>query len=253
MNLAILGLAAVAAGVLNALAGGGTLIVIPLLVLLGAPAVTANVTVTVALCPGYLGAAWGQRRDLQGQGKRLALVLPASVLGGLVGGVLLLASGEALFRALAPLLILLAVALLALQPLLGKHFFRPVGGEGTGWRQRFTLALGIGLAAVYGGYFGAGLSVIVLAVLALGIADSLTRLNGLKQVIGLAANVAGALLFVFTGQVLWLPALVIAIGALAGGAIGGRLAGRIDPDRLRWTIVGLGTLLGGYFLWRGFG
>jgi hypothetical protein len=104
---------------------------------------------------------------------------------------------------------------------------------------------------VYGGYFGAGLSVIVLAVLGLLLDDSLTRLNALKQTVSLAVNVAAALLFVFSGKVVWAAALVMAVGALAGGAIGGRLAGRITPAALRLAVVAIGVVVGCFYLVRG--
>jgi hypothetical protein len=111
-------------------------------------------------------------------------------------------------------------------------------------------ALPVALAAVYGGYFGAGLSVIVLAVLGLTLDDSLTRLNALKQFIAFAANIAAAVVFVFSGRVLWPVALAMAVGALAGGALGGRLAGRIRPATLRWVVVAIGTLVGLVYLLR---
>jgi uncharacterized membrane protein YfcA len=245
-EFALVALAAVAAGAVNALAGGGTLITFPVLLGVGLPAVAANVTNTVALCPGYLGATLAQSRDLGGQRGRMWLVLPAGVVGGLAGGALLLLSGERAFRALVPFLILLASGLLAVQdPVrawLGK------GARRGSWASPAWVALPVGLAAVYGGYFGAGLSVIVLAVLGLFLHDTLTRLNALKQVVSLAVNVAAALLFVLSGKVVWPVALVMAAGALAGGAMGGRLAGRIRPETLRWVVVGIGVLVGGFYL-----
>jgi hypothetical protein len=239
----------VAAGAVNALAGGGTLITFPVLLAVGLPAVAANVTNTVALCPGYLGATLAQRRDLAGQRSRMWLVLPAGALGGLVGGVLLLVTGERTFRALVPFLILLASGLLAVQEPVRAWLQRR--GSHAPARAAAWVAVPVALAAVYGGYFGAGLSVIVLAVLALLLDDSLTRLNALKQSVSLAVNVAAALLFVFSGKVVWATALVMAAGALAGGAIGGRLAGRITPAALRRAVVAIGVLVGCFYLARG--
>ena len=250
-ELALVGLAAVAAGVVNALAGGGTLITYPALTAVGIPPVAANVTNTVALCPGYLGGTLAQRGDLRGQRGRLRLFLPAGVVGGLTGGLLLLGTGERVFRALVPFLILLASGLLAAQEPLRAWIVRRAvraGAPGTA-SERWAL-LPAGLAAVYGGYFGAGLSVIVLAVLGLALDDSLTRLNALKQAISLAVNVAAAVLFVFSGKVVWTAALVMAAGALAGGALGGRLAGRVRPATLRWTVVGIGVVVGAIYLLR---
>ncbi len=237
----LIGLAAIAAGAINALAGGGTLITFPMLTAVGVPAVAANVTNTVALCPGYFGATLAQRHDLRGQAGRVWLVLPAGALGGVVGGVLLLSTGERLFRELVPFLILLASGLLALQEPL-RRWLRQRLSQGQS-RSSHWGALPVGLAAIYGGYFGAGLSVMVLAVLGLTFDDNLTRLNALKQAVALSVNVAAAIFFLFSGQVVWAAALVMALGALAGGVLGGRLAGRIQPVTLRRVVVAIGVVV----------
>ena len=243
-------LAAIAAGIVNALAGGGTLITFPVLVAVGIPPVAANVTNTVSLTPGYLGATMAQRKDLQGQKKRLWLTLPAGILGGLVGGGLLLISGERLFSALVPFLILLASALLAVQEPVRAWLRRRLGTHAHASHESWAV-LPVFAASIYGGYFGAGLSVIVLAALGLLIDDSLTRLNATKQAVGFAANGAAAALFVFSGQVHWPVGLVMAAGAIAGGAIGGRLAGHIRPATLRLVVVTVGVLVGLAYLIRG--
>lgn len=236
-------LAAVAAGAVNALAGGGTLITFPMLVALGVPAVASNVTNTVALCPGYLGGTLAQREDLRGQGKRLRLILPASVVGGVLGGFLLLHTGEKLFRSLVPWLILLASGLLAIQGPVRDWLTRRMGVDhASGGLEKWTW-LPVGLASVYGGYFGAGLSVIVLSALGLTLHDSLTRLNALKQAVAFAVNVAAAVFFLFSGQVVWPMAVVMALGALAGGTLGGKLAGRVKPSTLRWVVVTVGVAI----------
>ena len=242
IDLLLVGLAAVAGGMVNALAGGGTLITFPMLTAVGIPAVAANVTNTVALCPGYLGATLAQMDDLRGQKKRLWLVVPAGVVGGIIGGVLLLNTGERMFRALVPFLILLASVLLMVQDRLRAWVFSHSGAV-AGAVPDIWMVLAVGAAAVYGGYFGAGLSVIVLAVLGLVLEDSLTRLNALKQAIALSVNLAAAIFFVFSGQVVWRMALVMAVGALAGGVLGGRLAGRIQPLLLRRIVVTIGILV----------
>ncbi|MDD5469051.1 MAG: sulfite exporter TauE/SafE family protein [Anaerolineales bacterium] len=249
VELLLAGLAALGAGLVNALAGGGTLITFPTLTALGLPAVVANVTNTVALCPGYLGATLAQSKDLRGQESRLRWALPAGVVGGIVGGLLLLNTGEKLFRDLVPFLILLASALLALQdPLRAWLTRRAQSGEGRHLPEA-AAALPLSLAAVYGGYFGAGLSVIVLAILGLTLEDTLTRLNGLKQAVAFSVNIAAALFFVFSGKVVWLVALVMMVGALLGGALGGRLAGRIRPSTLRWVVVSIGVVVSAiYFI-----
>ena len=250
LELLLAGLAAVAAGTVNALAGGGTLITFPTLTAVGIPTIAANVTNTVALCPGYLGATFAQSKDLQGQKKRLLMLLPAGVVGGVVGGILLLYTGERVFRTLVPFLILLASALLALQDPLRAWLMRRAKQTGSTLSEKWAV-LPICLAAVYGGYFGAGLSVIILAVLGLMLDDSLTRLNALKQFIAFSANIAAAIFFLFSGKVVWSAALVMAVGALIGGALGGRLAGRIKPAVLRWIVVGIGVVVAVIYFVRG--
>ncbi len=246
----IAGLAAIAAGMINALAGGGTLITFPVLMAIGLPAVSANITNTVALCPGYLGGTLAQTKDLNNQNKRLWIALPAAVLGGLVGGILLLKTGEKLFTTLVPFLILLASALLAIQnPVRAWLTHQQETGKSKSTSELWAF-IPVFLGAIYGGYFGAGLSVIMLAVLGLILNDTLTRLNALKQGIAFATNVAAALLFIFSGQVVWSVALVMAIGALFGGALGGRLASKIKPSTLRLVVVLIGFVLGVIYLIR---
>lgn len=214
-----------------------------MLTAVGVPAVAANVTNTVALCPGYLGATFAQSKDLAGQRRRLWLVLPAGVVGGIVGGILLLNTGERLFRALVPFLILAASGLLAVQDPVRAWLARRAAGTGRRAVSEQAAAFPVVLAAVYGGYFGAGLSVIVLAVLALTLDDSLTRLNALKQGVAFATNIAAAIFFLFSGQVLWSVAGIMAVGALLGGVLGGRLAGRIKPSSLRTVVVAIGIVV----------
>lgn len=235
-------LAALAAGAINALAGGGTLITFPVLTFLGIPAVAANVTNTVALCPGYFGGTLAQVNDLKGQKNRLWMIMPAAAAGGVLGGFLLLQTGEKLFKDLVPYLILLACGLLAVQDPVRAWLIKRMGEHHGVNLEKWTW-LPVGLASIYGGYFGAGLSVIVLSALGLTMEDSLTRLNAIKQAVGFAVNVAAAIFFIFSGQVVWSVALVMAVGALLGGTLGGKLAGRIKPATLRWTVVTIGVIV----------
>jgi uncharacterized protein len=240
LDLALVALAALAAGVVNALAGGGSLITFPALVAIGVPPVAASVTNTVALCPGYLGATWAQRGELADQTRRLRFVVPVGLAGGAAGGLLLLCSGAAVFRVLVPFLILLAAGLLAAGEPIKKWLGRRAHHAREPWAWGAPL---LGLAAVYGGYFGAGLSVMILAILGLVVDEPLGRVNALKQAASLVINLAAALLFVFTGRVVWSAALAMAVGALVGGALGGRLAGKVRPALLRWIVVTLATLV----------
>jgi uncharacterized membrane protein YfcA len=248
----LIGLAAVAAGMVNALAGGGTLITFPILTAVGIPAVAANVTNTVALCPGYLGGTIAQLKDLRDQKRRLWFYIPVSVIGGLIGGLLLLNTGEKVFRQLVPFLILLASLLLAIADPMRTWLLRRIG-QSNGSVAMVTVwgILPVGLAAIYGGYFGAGVSVIILAVLGLFLGDSLTKLNALKQVISFSTNVAAAVFFVFSGNVVWSAALVMMVCALIGGTLGGRLAGRIKPSVLRAIVVVIGVIVAIYYFIRG--
>lgn len=245
-ELALVGAAAVAAGFVNAVAGGGTLISFPALTAVGVPALSANVTNTVALSPGYLGGVHAQRADLEGQGHRLRVLVPVGVVGGLVGGGLLLATGESLFRSLVPFLILAACGLLAAQDRIrawvqrreeaaaraGRHGDVGVGG-----------AAAVFVGAVYGGYFGAGLGIILLAVLGAVIDDQLRRINALKQAMSLTINTTAALFFVFSGRVVWAAAVVMMAGALLGGSVGGRVAARLRADVLRAVVITLGVVI----------
>jgi hypothetical protein len=250
LDLVFVGLAALAAGAVNALAGGGTLITFPMLTAVGVPAVAANVTNTVALCPGYIGGTLAQINDLRGQIKRLWIVLPAGVTGGLIGGILLLRTGEKLFTDLVPYLILLASGLLAVQDPVRAWLTRRLSeGQSSSGTEKWAW-LPVGLGAIYGGYFGAGLSVIILSVLGLTLEDTLTRLNALKQIIAFSANLAAAIFFLFSGRVVWQAAAIMAVGALIGGVLGGRLAGRVKPSTLRWMVVTIGVIVAIIYLVR---
>ena len=250
LSYLLIGLAAIAGGAVNALAGGGTLITFPVLMAVGLPAVPANITNTVALCPGYLGGTFAQIRDLRGHERHLWFLAPAGVLGGIAGGFLLLNTGESMFRALVPYLILLATGLLAVQERLRAWLVDRAVRNGSANPHEAWTVLPVFLAAIYGGYFGAGLSVIVLAVLGLVLEDTLTRLNALKQIISFSINIAAAVFFLFSGKIVWPAALVMMVGALVGGALGGRLAGRIKPATLRRIVVTAGVIIALIYLVR---
>lgn len=243
----LIGVGAFFAGGVNALAGGGTLITFPLLTAIGLPAVVANITNTVALCPGYFGATFAQWKEIISQKKRLWLYVPVAIIGGVLGGFLLLRSGERLFRGLVPYLILLASILLALGDPLKNWLTKKNINQQIHPGFIIISMIALLVAATYGGYFGAGMSIIILAILGIFVADSLTRLNALKQILALATNIAAAIFFVFSGNVNWPAALVMAVFALAGGILGGKLAGKINAVTLRWVVVGIGLIVSVYY------
>jgi uncharacterized membrane protein YfcA len=239
------GAAAFGAGIVNAVAGGGTLITFPALVALGLPTVKANVTNTVALCPGYFGGTYAQRKDLVVFRHWLRPVLIAGGLGGLAGSILLVTTPEDVFRGLVPFLILVACALLAFQDFIKAQIV-------TRWRavrpapphqSRVGPAVVAGIAGIYGGYFGAGLGIMLLALLGLMLEEPLAQVNALKQAVSLVVNVVAALFFVFSGKVEWGYAAVMAVGSLAGGHVGGHLAGRLNARVLRLVVVVFGVVV----------
>ncbi|WP_326411524.1 sulfite exporter TauE/SafE family protein [Sphingomonas sp.] len=232
----MLALAAVGAGAINALAGGGSILTFPALIAAGVPPVAANVTNTVALFPGYIGGIIGQARDLKGQAPRVWLLAPVALIGGLLGGYLILVGSEKIFQALVPWLLLGGCLLLGIQDRIRGALQRRSGALGIGWA-----IVPVFLAAIYGGYFGAGLSVIFLAVLGLTLDDTLTRLNGLKQALSLSANLSAVLMFAGSGLVVWSASAAMAAGALIGGALGGRLASVVSPFVLRAIVMTIGV------------
>ena len=236
------------AGAVNAVAGGGTLVSFPALLAVGLPASLANTTSSVGLVAGYAGGSVAYRRELQGQRERSRGLVVASVLGGIVGAVLLLVTPGDSFRSVVPYLVLVACALLSVQPKLAKGLAaRGTAPEHPGWEAQ----LAIGIGAIYGSYFGAGLGVIMLAVLGLLVADDLQRLNALKGVLSLVINLVGALIFVVTGHVAWLAAGLLAVGAVLGATVGVGLARRLPPAAVRAVVVVGGVVVAVTLITRG--
>jgi uncharacterized membrane protein YfcA len=239
------GLAVVAAGAtaggVNAIAGGGTLVAFPALLAIGLPAVQANTSTAVGLVFGYASGARAYRPELAGQAPRARALLPAAVLGGLVGATLLLTLPSDSFEAVVPWLVLGACLLIALQPRLARWLTaRGVAKPHPGWEVQLAIAA----AAVYGAYFGAGLGVIVFAILGLLVPDEPMRLNALRGLQSLTVNAVAAVVFVLTGHVDWVAAVLLAAGAWVGAIAGVRLARRLSPTVVRGTVVLAGTAVG---------
>jgi uncharacterized protein len=237
-DVALLVAAAGAAGAVNAVAGGGSLISFPALLAAGYPALPANVTNAVAVLPGYLGGSVGYRRELRGQGRAARALGATSVAGAAAGAALLITTPASVFERVAPVLILAACALLAVQPRLARALERRRGG---GERRTHPLHALAFLAAVYGGYFGAGLGVMLLAVLGLFLDEDLQRVNALKGLLSLVIGAVTALSFAVFGPVAWDAAALMAAASLAGGHAGVGVARRLPPELLRWGIVLAGT------------
>jgi len=233
--------AGLAAGTINTVVGSGSLITFPTLLAFGYPAVVANVSNTVGLVPGSLSGAIGYRRELSGQRGRAIRLGAAAIAGGLAGGLLLLVLPGSAFERIVPLLILGAVVLIAIQPRLSR-----IMGERRveGVEHGAPLAVTIFLTAIYGGYFGAGQGVIMMALLAVFLPDSLQRLNGLKNVLAVLINGVAAVLFIAVAPVAWAPAVLLAIGAIVGGQVGSSVGRRLPASILRLAIIVIGTFVG---------
>jgi uncharacterized protein len=256
-QLLLLATAALVAGAVNAVAGGGSLLSFPALLAVGYPALTANVTNSVALTPGYLGGTVGYRRELAGQRARILALSATSATGAVVGAFLLLVSSAALFERIVPLLIFLACGLLAAQPRLARLVRErredPDGGPAPAGRAGLdghTVALFAAqfLAAVYGAYFGAGVGIMMLAILGIFVADSLQRLNALKGLLSLLVAVVAAVAFALFADVSWVAVAVMAAASLLGGQLGVVLARRLNDQALRWLVIAFGVTVGVYLL-----
>jgi uncharacterized protein len=237
-HVVILVLAGLGAGIINGVAGGGSLISFPVLLALGYPALTANVTNTVGIWPGYAGGAAGFRKEIAGQRERLVRLSPIAVLGGIAGAILLLTTSSAVFKSLAPWLVLGASILFAAQPLLR----RALGGSAHAppRTRPLLLAGGTFAASVYGGYFGAGLGVMLLAILGLALPDSIVRTSGLRTALSILVNGVAAAVFLIHGGLAWSAVGLLAAGSLVGGWIGARVALHIPALALRIVVVAVG-------------
>ena len=243
-------LAGVGAGTINTVVGSGTLITFPTLLAIGIPPVTANVSNTLGLVPGSLSGAVGYRRELEGQRHRLLRLGTASVLGGVTGAVLLLVLPADAFNAIVPVLIGLGVVLVLLQPSISRRVAaraesrgieRPVHGALWVWGLVFG-------AGVYGVYFGAAQGVLLMAILGVGLTETMQRNNATKNVLALLVNLVAALVFIAVADVDWAVAGLIAVGSVIGGQIGATVGRRLPSWALRGVIVVVGIVALAQFL-----
>ena len=222
------------AGFVNTIVGSGSLVTFPVLLAVGYPSVTANVSNTIGLVFGGISGIYGYRRELHGQARRAATLGTGTALGAIVGGTLLLALPSSVFDAVVPALILLAVALMAFRP-------KPTQATHNHTVAATTAAF---LTGIYGGYFGAAQGVILLAVLRLCFTEDLQKLNGLKNVLAGIANAVAAVLFVFFApHIAWGAAALIAAGSVGGAQIGAHFGRRLPDEVLRRVVVVVGTIV----------
>lgn len=242
LAIAALALIAVAAGAQNAVAGGGSFLTFPALLFAGVAPIPANATNTVALWPASVSAAYAFRKDLAHERRMLLLFGAASLAGGLAGALLLLATPERTFTALIPWLLGGATLVFAFGPALTRRL------KARGMRAPVWLATLVQLAiGVYGGYFGGGIGILMLAALAaLGMTD-IHAMNGLKNILGAAINGVAVVAFVVAGVIVWDVAAFMLLGSVLGGYAGARLSKKVDPRYLRWFIIAVGAALTAYF------
>jgi uncharacterized protein len=235
--------AGMGAGAVNAVIGSGSLITFPTLLAVGYAPVTANVSNNVGLVPGSISGVIGYRRELEGQGRRARTLAVASACGGLTGAILLLRLPSDVFKTIVPALILLATVLLAVQPRLTRWVAsrRAHDARDVGW---VPLVL-VYMTGVYGGYFGAGQGIILLATLAVFVPDDLQRSNAVKNVLAGVVNGVAAVFFIIFAHVAWEAVVLIAIGSVVGGTLGSRYGRRIPSNILRIGVVILGLAVAG--------
>ncbi|MEO6879846.1 MAG: sulfite exporter TauE/SafE family protein [Mycobacteriaceae bacterium] len=246
-EILLLTVAGLVAGAVNAIAGGGSLIVFPALLAAGLSPLAANVTNSIAQWPSYVGATVGQRSDLAGQGARLRLVVPAAMVGGLAGALLLLVLPAGVFDKVVPALVLAASALMAFSPQIKRWTGEQRHGEGD---RRKPLLLAVLFSSVYGGYFGGALGVILVALLAVTANDTLRRNNATKAVLSLSVATVTIIVFTLGAPVEWAFVLTVAPSTLVGGFLGAKVAQRVNEAALRWSVVVLGVAVGIYLLLR---
>ena len=251
-------LSAMAAGVVNSLAGGGTLLTFPMLVLAltakglsrDEATVVANATSTVALVPGSLAGAWGYRREMSAARRWLLILTGPSLVGGVIGSLLVTRLPAKYFAELVPWLLLLAAVVFLADTLLGRYRRPRLDEAQPSLAAIASLVLCQFLVAVYGGYFGAGIGILMLTSLAMMGVGDMHRMNALKTVLNGCINGVSVLVFVNDGKVNWTFAIPMAIAAILGGYVGAWGALRVPPRYVRWAVIVIAFALAGYYFWK---
>jgi uncharacterized membrane protein YfcA len=239
----LVALAGVAAGTINTVVGSGTLITFPTLLAFGVPPVTANVSNTVGLVPGSMSGVFGYRRELAGQGGRVLRLGSASLLGGIVGALLLLWLPSSAFDAIVPALIALGVVLVVLGPRIQRSVAaRAESRGGIPDHGVWWVWPAVATAGVYGGYFGAAQGVLLMAILGIGVVDHVQRHTATKNVLALLVNAVAAIVFILVADIDWTVAGLIALGSVVGGQIGAGVGRRLPPVLLRTVIAVVGVV-----------
>ena len=233
-----------AAGIINSVAGGGSFLTFPSLVFAGIPPVVSNASSTVALVPATLTSAWGYRADIQGAKERkLLLWLFVSLIAGAAGAVLLLRTPDRAFRQIAPWLLLLATLTFAF----GRRISIALGGRLH--RNNSVMLLILFPIFVYGGYFGGGMGIMILAAFRLFGLTDIHAMNGMKTILGGSLNAIAAFIFITSHHVRWIPTLLVMASATAGGYVGPKIARRASPSMLRAIVIAVGAAMTGYFFY----
>jgi uncharacterized membrane protein YfcA len=230
--------AGVWAGAINTLVGSGSLVTFPVLLAVGYPPLTANVSNNIGLVPGAISGAYGYRRELRGQRGRILRFAPASAVGSLVGAVLLLALPSSVFDAIVPAFVALGLVLVVMQPRINRWLTRHRRADANEHSAPALLATGV--TGVYGGYFGAAQGILLLAILGIAIDDDLQRVNALKVVLAGLVNLVAAIVFVAVAHIAWGAVVLIAVGSAIGGQLGARIGRRLPAPALRAVIVIVG-------------
>ena len=254
-DILLMGAGGFAAGAVNAVAGGGTFFSFPALLAVGLPPVVANASNSVALWPGSLAGAWAYRKELAAYKRYLLPMGAASLLGGIAGGLLLLAAGDARFSALIPWLLAFATGLFAFSPQISaalkrRRPARPVradGDYGSGTPAGWLVQL---LVSIYGGFFGAGMGILTMASLAMGGHEDVQHINALKNLLSAVNYSVTAMTFIIAGAVSWPQTLVMLLAASAGGYAGARVARRIRGPWLRRMVIAVGSALTLYYFYK---